>query len=95
MKICGSKIDLGSKDMKPDKCNYCKGKLHEGKTEFVVKSDNEIISIKDVPALICENCGESYFTPATSRKIDKVMKEFHEGKLSSHPISASEVDLQA
>ena len=36
-----------------------------------------MISIKDVPAYICENCGEAYFTPEISRKIDEVMRDFH------------------
>jgi YgiT-type zinc finger domain-containing protein len=88
-------MNSGSRNMKPDKCCNCKGKLHQGKTEFVVKVGNEIISIKDVPALICENCGEAYFTPEISRKIDEVMKEYHEGKLSYRQISAIEVDLPA
>ncbi len=59
--------------MKPDRCSFCKGNLHEGKTEFVAKVGDEVISIKDVPAYICENCGEAYFMPEISRKIDKVI----------------------
>jgi YgiT-type zinc finger domain-containing protein len=85
----------GNINLMPDKCCHCKGKLQEGKTEFVLKVGNEIISIKDVPALICENCGEAYFTPEVSRKIDEVMKKYHEGKLSYRQISAIEVDLPA
>ncbi len=59
--------------MKLDRCSFCKGNLHEGKTEFVAKVGDEVISIKDVPAYICENCGEAYFMPEISRKIDKVI----------------------
>ena len=42
--------------MKLDRCSFCKGNLHEGKTEFVAKVGDEVISIKDVPTYICENC---------------------------------------
>jgi YgiT-type zinc finger domain-containing protein len=80
--------------MKPDRCSFCKGKLHEGKTEFVAKVRDEVISIKDVPAYVCENCGEAYFTPEISRKIDEVMRDFHRGKLLAHPIAAGEVELK-
>ena len=71
-----------------DGCSFCKGKLYEGKTEFIAKVGAEVISIKDVPAYICENCGEAYYTPEISRKIDEVMRDFHRGKLLAHPIAA-------
>jgi YgiT-type zinc finger domain-containing protein len=80
--------------VKPDKCSFCKGKLREGKTEFVAKVGNEVISIKGVPAYVCENCGEAYFTPEISRKIDEVMRDFHEAKLLVHPLAAGEVELK-
>jgi YgiT-type zinc finger domain-containing protein len=81
--------------LKPERCSLCKGKLQEGKTEFTVKVRKEIISIKDVPAYVCQECGEAYYTPETSRKIDKVMKDFHKGKLLAHPIAAGEIKLEA
>ena len=33
--------------MKPDRCSFCKGRLVEGKTEFVVKVGEQIIAIKE------------------------------------------------
>ncbi len=80
--------------MKPDRCSFCRGRLHEGKTEFTVKVEGDVISVKDVPALICEECGEAYFTPEISLKIDQIMREFHEGRLLSRPIAAGEVELE-
>ncbi len=80
--------------MKPEKCSFCKGKLSKGKTEFVAKVGKEVISINDVPAYICEDCGEAYYSPEISRKIDTIMKEFHEGRLLAHPIAAGEIDLE-
>ncbi len=49
--------------MIPDRCSFCKGKLVEGKTDFVVKVREQIIAIKDVSAYIYENCGEAYYIP--------------------------------
>jgi len=54
-------------------CSFCKGRLRESKTDFVAKVGCEIVSIKDVPAYVCENCGEAYFTPVVSRKMDCFM----------------------
>lgn len=81
--------------MGQDTCCFCDGKLKKGTTDLVIKVEDEIISIKDIPACICENCGEKFFTPDISRKIDEVMKGYFEGKLASHPIKAREVELPA
>jgi YgiT-type zinc finger domain-containing protein len=60
--------------MIPDCCSICKGKLHEGKTEFLAHAAGEVLVIKDVPAYVCEQCGEAWYTAETSRKIDGVMR---------------------
>jgi len=53
-----------------------------------------VISIKDVPAYVCDNCGDAYFTPEISRKVDEVMSDFHRGKRLAHPIAAGEVEIK-
>lgn len=80
--------------MKPNRCSFCKGKLFKGKTEFVAKVGKEMLSIKNVPAYICEECGEAYYSADTSRKIDKIMRDLHENKLLAHPIAAGEIDIK-
>ncbi|MDP2216150.1 MAG: type II toxin-antitoxin system MqsA family antitoxin [Methanolobus sp.] len=79
--------------MIPDKCSFCKGKLVEGKHEFVVKTGETVLAIRDVDAFICQECGEAYYTSQTSGRIDKVMREFHDSSLRVHPIAAGEVSL--
>ncbi len=79
--------------MKPDRCSFCKGRLVEGETGFVVKAGKELLSIKDVPAYICEECGEAYYTPEVSEKIDKIMTKFHNSDLLVHPLAAGELSL--
>ncbi len=81
--------------MNPDACGCCKSKLHEGFTEFIVKVKNEVIVIKDVPALVCDCCDEAYISPEISEKIDEVMEEFYAGKLLAKPLAAGEVALKA
>jgi YgiT-type zinc finger domain-containing protein len=79
--------------MIPDHCSFCKGKLREGTTEFMAHAAGEVIVIKDVPAFVCEQCSEAYYTPATSRKIDGVMRDAQEKKLCMRPLPAGEVSL--
>ena len=80
--------------MIPDKCTFCKGNLHKGKTDFTVKIKQEIVSITNVPAYVCDHCGEAYFEPERSRKIDEIMKAFHEKNFMAHPIAAGEIDFK-
>ena len=64
--------------MIPDRCSFCKGKLRERTTVFMAHAAGEVIVIKDVPAYVCEQCGEAYYTAETSRKIDGVMRDAHQ-----------------
>lgn len=62
--------------MIPDTCSFCKGKLREGKKEFVVKVKNEVVVIRDVPALVCDCCDEAYITPEISKRLMRLWKNF-------------------
>jgi len=78
----------------PDVCNCGQGRLRRGVTEYVTRVGGRVLVIKNVPALICDICGEAYLTPEASREIDKIVKDFREGKLLAKPIAAGEVDLK-
>jgi len=80
--------------MKPDKCSFCRGKLFKGETDFIAKVKGEVISIKNVPAYVCENCAEAFFTPEISGKMHRIMMDFHADKFLAHPIAAGEVELE-
>ncbi len=79
--------------MIPDRCTFCKGKPDKGTTEFLARAGGEVVVIKDVPAYVCEQCGEAYYTPDISRKIDGVMRDVHKKKLCVRPVPAGEVSL--
>ena len=76
-----------------DHCALCNGKLEEGTTEFMARASGEVVIINNVPALVCEQCGEAYYSLETSRKIDAVMNEAHRKKLCVRPVPAGEVSL--
>ena len=80
--------------MMPDQCSFCKGTLRKGKTEFMTRIGSEIIVIKDIPAFVCDQCNESYFTPDSSRKIDQIIKEARKGPICGTPLAAIEVSIQ-
>jgi len=81
--------------MDPGECLLCKSKMREGTTEFVARIGEQVVVIKNIPAFVCPNCDEAYYSIDTQRKIDRIMKAFHEGKLLARPLVAGEVDLLA
>ncbi len=79
--------------MIPNECQCCGGKLREGTTEITAKVNNTVIVIKNIPAFVCENCDEAYYSLETARKIDEVRRAFRAGTLLVKPLAAGEVDL--
>ncbi len=51
-------------------CVLCKhGTTHPGKVTVSLERDSCIIILKDVPADICENCGEYYLSQSTTAAV--------------------------
>ena len=51
----------------------CKEKLEEKNTTFMVELDNCIIIIKNVPSLVCEQCGEVLYSNEVSKQLEKLV----------------------
>ncbi len=51
-------------------CVICKhGDTHNGRTTVTLQRNESVIIIKDVPAKICENCGEYYLSESVTKQI--------------------------
>jgi len=52
------------------KCVICKtGDTHPGKTTITLQRGRTVVVIRDVPAEICEDCGEYYLDDATTHRV--------------------------
>lgn len=52
------------------KCMICKhGETKEGTTTVTLEKDNSTIIFKEVPAQICDNCGEKYINKSTTKEL--------------------------
>ena len=62
-------------------CVICKnGTTKQGFVTFTLERGNVIIVFKNVPALVCENCGDFYLTEATTQLLlDKATKTIEKG----------------
>lgn len=55
-------------------CFKCKGNVKEKEVNYTVDLENTIIIIKGVPARVCTQCGEQYFSDETAENIEKIVK---------------------
>ena len=52
-------------------CYFCRtGQLKKEKVNITRFWGKDLVALNDVPALVCQQCGERYFDAKTSHKID-------------------------
>lgn len=57
------------------KCLACKhGTLAPGRTTVTVERDHTTIVIRDVPADVCDACGEDYLDAAITAELEDVLR---------------------
>lgn len=61
-----------------DRCDLCGGELKPGKTTLEIWRGEELITIKDVPADVCQQCGEAYISAEMSEHLDRFVVEYHQ-----------------
>ncbi|HIC94142.1 MAG TPA: type II toxin-antitoxin system MqsA family antitoxin [Anaerolineae bacterium] len=70
--------DTQEKRVNPaDRCDLCGGELRPGKTTLEIWRGEELIVIRDVPADVCQQCGEAYISAAVSKRLDRFLEEYH------------------
>ncbi len=51
-------------------CLFCKqGQTHSGRVTVVLQRDEAVVIFKDVPADVCENCGEYYLSESITGEL--------------------------
>lgn len=57
-------------------CVMCKhGRISPGTATMMFDELDAVIVIRNVPAEVCENCGEAYFDQATTRRLLELADE--------------------
>ncbi|MEK6748479.1 MAG: type II toxin-antitoxin system MqsA family antitoxin [Pseudomonadota bacterium] len=52
------------------KCTICKtGETQQGEATVTLQRDATVVVIKEVPAQICQDCGEYYLDEAVARRV--------------------------
>jgi YgiT-type zinc finger domain-containing protein len=55
-------------------CYFCKGKVVEQVTSVDFWWGNDLKIIENVPAGICQQCGEKYFSPEVYKGMERLAK---------------------
>ena len=64
-------------------CPLCKGNMVSGTTIlFFDMKDGRVIVVLNVPALICEQCGEEYVDIKVTRNVEKILNRAERDGLS-------------
>lgn len=59
-----------------EQCYFCgHGTLEEQRVTVDLRRGERLIVIKNVPALVCNECGERQYSLETSQEIDRILAE--------------------
>ena len=56
-------------------CPICKGNMEENMVNFPIDLKTRFILVKEVPALVCEQCGEFFIDDEIQIRIEKIIKD--------------------
>jgi len=54
-------------------CFLCKGDMESGLTTHTVDLKSCIVIIRDVPAMVCTQCGEVWYNGTVTREVEKIV----------------------
>ncbi len=54
-------------------CPLCKGSVSKGVTTITVELCFGVVVIRQVPAIVCSQCGEEWLDDATSAKVEEIV----------------------
>ena len=63
-------------------CFFCKGHTVESKTKFIVDLGSCVVIVKNVPAQVCQQCGEASFDNETAKQLEKIVNAVRDSIMS-------------
>lgn len=72
-----------------NKCYFCKGKVVEQHVDIDYRWGDTLVVIKNVPAGVCQQCGEKYLSSDVYKELEKMAKS------KSHLTGKMSVDILA
>ena len=60
---------------KPERCPLCGGEKGVGTTTFAVDLKFGVVVVRDVPAFVCETCGDAWIDDPVAEKLEAVVAD--------------------
>ncbi len=62
-------------------CPLCGGRKVNGKTIYSVDLGFGVVIVRNVPATVCDQCGEEWIGSETARKLENLVEEARQKRL--------------
>ena len=57
-------------------CPLCRnGRFTDGKTTMTVEKGDAILVVRDIPARVCDNCGDGFIRESIGRKVSQLVQD--------------------
>jgi YgiT-type zinc finger domain-containing protein len=61
------------------KCNLCHGQYSDNTTVLSFQRGARTVVVEDVPALVCDVCGDELVTEAVAREVEELLRKEPQG----------------
>lgn len=70
-----------------EKCHFCQGKVVQQQITVDYRWGDTLVVIKDVPAGVCQQCGEKYLSSDVYKELERMAKH------KSHRMGRMTIDI--
>ncbi|MBC8204618.1 type II toxin-antitoxin system MqsA family antitoxin [bacterium] len=74
---------------KPQYCPLCSGNIIAGKTTYSVDLGFGVVVVRDVPAMVCDQCGEDWINSDTAKELERITDEARRKQTQVNIVSMS------
>jgi YgiT-type zinc finger domain-containing protein len=67
-------------------CSFCQGEVKEERVELDYRYKGRLYIFREVPAGVCQQCGEKYLTAGIAEEIEKRIQQGKWGKTVAIPV---------
>ena len=62
-------------DVEARKCPLCGGRISDGTTTFTADYGDGLFIARNVPAEVCDQCGEAWLSDASARRLEALIQD--------------------
>ena len=77
------------------RCPLCGGRKSPGKTTYTVDLGTGVIVVRDVPAMVCDQCGQDWIGAETVRRLQELVAEARRARRQVEILAYDETETAA